>query len=1037
MKIMEKIGENVAKYPKRIIVLTIIVSIILGYFASLAEVETNWHNFMPDNKEVNAYFEVAEKYGESEPVQILVEGDGDVLKKEILIEVLNAENEMINDEKVSNQLKTPEMPSMSITSVADFIAQGEFAKNLQILMQSGNNIEFPKIPQNINQTIEGNLTLQIIQNLVGQAMPSLIDNLTQYIQIAIMPQLTLVTQERMMQIIMSLSIEQKISIIEGGNVSIFMSDANITIPKLNEIAVPIPEGNISIQNDTENIIAKNPNGTVTILPNGNISIDFEDKNITLENGTKINLTKIEIESQQIKEILSGCIKIPKIDAKLEFNGMDDKKIKENIHWLVTNESVPQEQKNMVLLLLSKDFDRNKALPKAKSMIVMVMFNATRMEGESDKDLMDRLKKVESRILDIINSKEEKSEMRVMGMALMDDEIQKIADQNMKVLLPIAFTLVVIILLITYRTISDTFLGIIGLFLAIIWMYGLGVIFGLMFTELNTAAPILVIGLGIDYGIHVILRYREEKRHGFKIDKAILLTVGSVGVALLLATLTTVIGFASNATSPVPVLVHFGIFCVFGILSSFIIMVTFVPAMRQLLDKRNEKKNKNADEKINKIDKNEKKVVKASGINFLNKGLGFGAYSAEHHPIPVLFIVFLITIASIYGALQLETEFSQDDFLPDNSELAETMKYIDKNFNGTMMTVCVVLVKGENIASKDGINAINRSVENMINDKRVIVINNVPQVESIIGLINKYANEKIVLGNSSFPAYPDFVEIYKNSVGKNGLLEKNITELYDWLYLNDPNAKFLLHKNENGNYDGSVIRIYIDTKTLGEQGEAYDELKDDVFPLKNLTNQGVLDDVVVTGAPILIYTISNSLQKSQLRSIAITIIVSLIVLTICYLWIRKSRILGFLTTLPVVLVLTWMFGTMYLFGLKLNAMTTLIGSLTIGLGITYAIHVTQRFIEDLKRIDDIDEACKYTVQHTGTALFGAAATTIAGFGILVASTMPPMRQFGGITALVILYSFLASVFLLPTFLVIWAKWNKRKDYIKKMQENKSL
>jgi multidrug efflux pump subunit AcrB len=55
-----------------------------------------------------------------------------------------------------------------------------------------------------------------------------------------------------------------------------------------------------------------------------------------------------------------------------------------------------------------------------------------------------------------------------------------------------------------------------------------------------------------------------------------------------------------------------------------------------------------------------------------------------------------------------------------------------------------------------------------------------------------------------------------------------------------------------------------------------------------------------------------------------------------------------------------------------------------------------------------------------------------------ATLPPLQQFGIITAMTIIYSFLASVFVLPTFLVFWAKWKKRKEgdipsYMKKEQE----
>jgi predicted RND superfamily exporter protein len=193
------------------------------------------------------------------------------------------------------------------------------------------------------------------------------------------------------------------------------------------------------------------------------------------------------------------------------------------------------------------------------------------------------------------------------------------------------------------------------------------------------------------------------------------------------------------------------------------------------------------------------------------------------------------------------------------------------------------------------------------------------------------------------------------------------------------------------------------------------------------------------------------------------------------------ILGLITITPVIFCVAWTLGTMYLVNIPLNMMTITIASLTIGLGITYGIHITHRFLEDLKNYNSknhlmiqkrvgcpncgeivkvsgkpgevikvtcpscatlgkvtfkkpisttsyIDDACRSTVTHTGTALFGAAATTISGFGLLVFALLPPLQQFGSITALTILYSFLASVFILPTFLVVWAKWKQKNKCI---------
>ncbi|MCK5774414.1 MAG: MMPL family transporter, partial [Thermoplasmata archaeon] len=89
-----------------------------------------------------------------------------------------------------------------------------------------------------------------------------------------------------------------------------------------------------------------------------------------------------------------------------------------------------------------------------------------------------------------------------------------------------------------------------------------------------------------------------------------------------------------------------------------------------------------------------------------------------------------------------------------------------------------------------------------------------------------------------------------------------------------------------------------------------------------------------------------------------------------------------------------------------------------------IHITHRFLEDIKVHEDLKEASKSTMLNTGTALFGAASTTVAGFGLLVFALLPPLQQFGIVTALSILFSFIASVIVLPSLLIIWAKGYRR-------------
>ncbi len=766
-----------------------------------------------------------------------------------------------------------------------------------------------------------------------------------------------------------------------------------------------------------------------IMSNMNDSNMVIDQNILLEDITRSLMSLTFQDKLIVTEGGSISTNLLNMDLQLDFSGLDDTIIKGTIHWLLSNDSIADQRKNSINSLFSNDFDANSIQPKAKATFIMVQ-----LDGSSTQD---NIEECELKIIEITDMYEESTRMNVMGLGLMDHTIEKLTEETVMTVVPISLALVTVILLIIYRRISDTILGLIGLGIAMVWMLGIGSFFGSSINEITAVTPALLIGLGIDYSIHIILRYREGLREGRGIIDSSKASISFVGSALLLATATTMIAFLSNISSPLPPIREFGILSSIGIASSFIIMITFVPSIRILLDEHRKKRGKaviNGSNELNKVNKengnkddmgrievfSKDKVkiqwheVKGSGIQVLNKILGAGAYSAEHHPYITLAVVAIIASVSLFGALQVETEYDEKEFLPDNIDLTYTMQYLDDNFQTSMTKLALILVEG-NITNPEIVRAVNETIDNMRDDKHIIVIQDMPMVESIFTLMSQYAEVNHT-----------FAGMYSNSDNNNdGRPDTNFTMLFEWIYTNSDEGELFLHRTD-GRFDGTVIRIQTNAETTSiEQERLYNDLEVDIAPLNDMKRNGEITSVVLTGMPILGYIITSDLQKSVNNSIIITIMVCFVILTLLFGILKKSWILGIITTLPVVFVLLMGVGTMYLLGISINPMTSLVGSLTIGLGITYSIHITQRFLEEIDRFDDIDKACRYTVSHTGTALFGAAVTTIAGFGALGFSDLTPLRQFGMIIIITIFYSMIVSVFILPVMLVIWAKWNRKK------------
>jgi predicted RND superfamily exporter protein len=91
---------------------------------------------------------------------------------------------------------------------------------------------------------------------------------------------------------------------------------------------------------------------------------------------------------------------------------------------------------------------------------------------------------------------------------------------------------------------------------------------------------------------------------------------------------------------------------------------------------------------------------------------------------------------------------------------------------------------------------------------------------------------------------------------------------------------------------------------------------------------------------------------------------------------------------------------------------MITGLTIGLGVDYSLHISERFNQELTETETVAAVLHETVTGTGGALLSSAATTASGFAVLLVAILPFLQSFGLITALTIGFAFLASVFVLP-------------------------
>ena len=579
-----------------------------------------------------------------------------------------------------------------------------------------------------------------------------------------------------------------------------------------------------------------------------------------------------------------------------------------------------------------------------------------------------------------------------------------------------------------RTFSDLLLSLGAILLSIGWMQGAGTILGPGYLDIIGApnqvsqiAPIILIGLGVDYAIHFTSRYREEIGSGNSIVGSTSSTLKSVGIALTLATLATIVGFLTNIVSPLPELKDFGILVSTGIFFAFFLVMTFVPAIRTLLDKRAESKGNISTE-----------AFSSSGESVLNKIAASSGIIPKKLKLVALALLIGISGYGYFSFTNLETIFEFTDFLPEDDPVVQTLDLLTEEFGGGFGETTSVLIEGDNLATPDVHNALIDSINNLSDKDNIVVYAGNVAAESVIGTVGQLLAPQGAAPGAP-PAMPDMevlgtlgsfgVDLMSGSQGIDALRVKDsgdVQGLYEYLVSSDPEA-FLanLYFNEENIVTAQQVRI---TTSAGSLGAA--QLRDDIYdafiPLSSL---GV--DIAATNDAIVTQSVSDLISESQFQSLIFAILASMTFLILYYLIDIRKPFLGVITILPVVAIVMGTYLGMYFLEIPLNPVTSTLSGLAIGIGVPFVIHVTNRFRETLLTSSNPVEAVKTTLKTTGGSLFGSAFTTMAGFGILMTSSLKPFQQMGQVVVVALGFALVASILILPTLLVFWANYHNKK------------
>ncbi|MBI4776823.1 MAG: MMPL family transporter, partial [Deltaproteobacteria bacterium] len=624
------------------------------------------------------------------------------------------------------------------------------------------------------------------------------------------------------------------------------------------------------------------------------------------------------------------------------------------------------------------------------------------------------------------------EAGVTGREALDaDEMSaSISDMSLATLLSLAGLLV--LLIVFWKTIRRPVLEITELVLALSWTFGLTTLVVGHLNILSVVFAPLLLGLGIDYGIHWFARFEEEmgRTGGKDLEKAVRTTHMEVGPGIVLAGLCAAFSFLPLILTGFRGLVELGLITAVGMVMTTVTTTCILPALTLLFERRLKpaKRTGHAPLYVFKLGRRSSQVillaalagmavslVVAPGIRFDLNLLHMQPRKAEsvvwEHKLmedsersALTASILLSDLNEVrvksqeLEALPVVSEVSSIlSFLPDAQEdkipLLEHLKPLVSHLGPIRPTEGAPNIQRlEDTLSRirfkmspDADWGVNRPLARQMEEVR-------DRIDSIRSVMQNPGQEKIE------PRLADFSEgLFEDFADKLDLLERNVRS--SPMRIRDLPSSLL----DRYVGEGPVFRIKI-----YPAGDVWDTDR-----LERFVREVRAVDPKAAGDAVTLYVFTHAFRRACTQAALYAVIAIFVLLLISFRNIKTA----FLAFVPLIVGTSWTLGLMRLFQVDFNLANSLFLPLIVGAGVEYGIIVMTR-----GRVSSDSGLPAGTVK--GVAL--AALTTTVGFGTLMISSHRGIYSLGLLAAIGSLCMLCSAVLVLPALMGMWRKTGRSEN-----------
>ena len=559
---------------------------------------------------------------------------------------------------------------------------------------------------------------------------------------------------------------------------------------------------------------------------------------------------------------------------------------------------------------------------------------------------------------------------IAGLPVAEDMFGYKMFTQMSILAPLIGLVIFLLLFFLFRKSSLIVPPMIMAMFSVIW--GMGSLIGLGFTVhiMSSMIPIFLMPIAVLDSVHILSEFYDRYPELKDRKKTLTEVFDKLFTPMFYTSITTAVGFASLTLADIPPVRVFGAFVAFGVMVAWILTVTFIPASIMLIHEN---------KLISKVVKNTKKDSLLT--HFLPR---LGQFVFKQSRLIVIGALLFMLIG-IWGLTKIIVNDNPVKWFNKNSKIRVADRIMNQQFGGTYMAYLTLAGKQPNDIKK-------------------------PKVMNYISKLQKYLESESVVGKTTSVA--DIIKrvnyVLKGSTSSQSVIPQTQNEIGQELFL------FLMSGNPNDldnfvNYDYTKANIWVQMK----RGDNRDMENIEKGVQQFIANNSPPDGVKIRWSGLTY--INKVWQDLMVKGMLESVLGGFIAVFILMIFLFRSPVLAFISMMPLTFAIVLSYGLLGFIGKEYDMPVAVVSSMALGLSIDFAIHFIQRFRQKYKETKELEAVNNYIFRSPARAISRNAFVIILGFIPLVFATLGPYITVGAFFALLMAFSALTTLLLLPALM----------------------